>query len=102
MYEELSTTDIVLYTWTTIAVEALKLGLPIIYLDILNPMYVDPLFECSYLKRTVSKPYELLQNIDALYNMSDLEFYKEQELAQSYLKEYFYPVTEKNLKPFFL
>ena len=42
--EELSEADGVIYTWTTVAVEALKLGLPVIYLDILTPMYVDPIF----------------------------------------------------------
>lgn len=98
--EELSTTDIVLYTWTTVAVEALKLGLPVIYLDILKPMYIDPLFECSSLKRTVSKPDKLLLTIKALYDMSDTEFYHEQALAQGYLKGYFYPVTAENLAPF--
>ena len=98
--EELSTTDIVLYTWTTVAVEALRLGLPIIYLDVLNPMYVDPLFECNALKNSVKKPKELLSAINDFYNMDDKSFYMEQQVAQEYLKEYFYPVTEENLAPF--
>ncbi|BCB96310.1 hypothetical protein JZK55_12320 [Dissulfurispira thermophila] len=100
VYEELSTTDIVLYTWTTVAVEALRLGLPIIYLDVLNPMYVDPLFECNALKNSVKKPKELLSAINDFYNMDDKSFYMEQQVAQEYLKEYFYPVTEENLTPF--
>lgn len=100
VYEELSTTDIVLYTWTTVAVEALKLGLPIIYLDILNPMYVDPLFECDALKKSVKKPEELLPAIESFYYMNDDSFYKEQTAAQEYLKEYFYPVTVDNMASF--
>ena len=99
--EELTTTDMVLYTWTTVAVEAIKLGLPVIYLDILAPMYVDPLFECNALKRTVKKPDELLPVIENFYNMDDELFYKEHKVAQEYLKEYFYPVTRENLSPFF-
>lgn len=100
VHEELLTTDIVLYTWTTVAVEAAKMGLPVIYLDILRPMYVDPLFECSSLKRTVRRADELLLTIQAIYNMSDADFYNEQALAQEYLMKDFYPVTEENLNPF--
>ena len=98
--EELSATDMVLYTWTTVAVEAMKMGLPVIYLDFLNPMYVDPLFECSSFKRTVRRTAELLSAMKEFYDMSDSEFYHEQEMAQKYLIRDFYPVTEENLIPF--
>lgn len=98
--EELSDTDIVLYTWTTVAIEALKLGLPVIYFDVLDPMYVDPLFKCNALKKSVKKPEELLSAIKDFYNMDDKSFYTEQQIAQEYLKEYFYPVTEDNLASF--
>lgn len=98
--EELSEADGVIYTWTTVAVEALKLGLPVIYLDILTPMYVDPIFECNALKKNVYKPEELLPAIEYFYNMDDEIFFKEQETSQKYLKEYFYSVTEENLAPF--
>ena len=57
-------------------------------------------FSLRYVKRTVSKPDELLLTIKALYDMSDTEFYHEQALAQGYLKGYFYPVTAENLAPF--
>lgn len=98
--EELSATDMVLYTWTTVAVEAMKMGLPVIYLDLLDPMYVDPLFECSSFKRTVRRTAELLSAMKEFYDMSDSEFYHEQEMAQKYLMRDFYPVTEGNLTPF--
>ena len=98
--EELSTTDVVAYTWSTVAVEALKIGLPVIYLDILKPMYVDPLFECAHLKRTVARPGQLLSAIMEIYNMDDISFYQEQKISQDYLKEYFYPVSENRLGVF--
>jgi hypothetical protein len=100
--EELSDTDMVLYTWSTVAIEALKQGLPVIYLDILYPMYVDPLFECDNLKKNVRKPEELLLVVKSYYDMEDILFFKEQERAQGYLREYFYPVNEKNLESFLL
>ena len=60
--EELSEADGVIYTWTTVAVEALKLGLPVIYLDILTPMYVDPIFECNALKKMFTNQKSCFRN----------------------------------------
>ena len=91
----------VLYTWTTVAAEALRMGLPVIYLDVLSPMRVDPLFECEMLKKSVASPEDLLAAIEGFYNMTDEDFAAQQAGAQGYLKDYFYPVTQENLAPFF-
>lgn len=99
--EELRQSDMVLYTWTTVAAEALRMGLPVIYLDVLSPMRVDPLFECEMLKKSVSLPEGLVQSMEGFYNMTDEEFNTQQAGAQSYLEDYFYPVTPENLAPFF-
>jgi len=98
--QDLEDTDMVIYTWTTVAVEAIKSGLPAIYLDILSPMYVDPLFECTALKKAIKKPGELLPAINGFYEMQDEAFYREQLLAQDYLKDYFYPVNKHNMASF--
>lgn len=101
MKEELHDTGMVLYTWSTIAAEALRLGLPVIYLDILKPLYVDPLFECEALKRKVSEADELVPAVDSLYGISNDDFEMERKRASEYIKGYFYPVTESNLTHFF-
>ncbi|MFA5156162.1 MAG: hypothetical protein WC532_02065 [Candidatus Omnitrophota bacterium] len=99
--DELIDTDILLYTWSTIAAESLAAGVPAVYMDILRPMSVDPLFECGVFKRTVSKSNELVPVINGFYTMADADFEKERRLAREYIKEYFYPVVENNLNPFF-
>lgn len=99
--DELRQSDMVLYTWTTVAAEALRMGLPVIYLDVLSPMRVDPLFECNALKKSVSAPEGLVPAMEGFYNMTDDAFNAEQTEAQRYLKDYFYPVTLENLAPFF-
>ncbi|MCF7907810.1 MAG: hypothetical protein K9L86_02905 [Candidatus Omnitrophica bacterium] len=101
MKEELSDAGMVLYTWSTISAEALRLGLPVIYLDILRPLYVDPLFECDALKRKVSEADELVPAVDSLYGISNDDFEIERKMASEYSKSYFYPVTESNLAHFF-
>lgn len=99
--EQLTKIDLVIYTWSTIAAEGLRLGLPVIYLDILKPLFVDPLFECSALKRQVDQPRQLVDVINDFDRMMAADFHKEQQQAWDYIKDYFNPVTENNLKPFF-
>jgi hypothetical protein len=98
--DDLKKTDIALYTWTTVAIEALKLGRPVIYLDILDPLFVDPLFECNALKKSVKRPEELVPAIQFFYDMDDETYYREQAEAQKYLKDYFYPLNDGNLAAF--
>lgn len=97
---EIRLIDFVLYTWTTVAIEALKMGKPVIYMDILSRKYVDPLFECLHLKRIASEPKALRLAVRNLYSMKESDFYAEQELAQAYLKDYFFPVTRDNMEVF--
>lgn len=99
--EEMSTTDLVIYTWTTVAFEAVKMGIPVIYLDILRPMYVDPLFECTSFKRTARVPADLLDRVQELYSLPHEQFNRELEAARMYIQRDFFPVTEENLEPFF-
>jgi hypothetical protein len=77
------------------------MGVPVIFLDILAPLYVDPLFECAFFKRTVKKAEELLPCVQDFFAMGDVRFFEEFASAQEYLRKDFYPVTEKNLTPFY-
>jgi len=100
MEEEMSRAGIVLYTWTTVCLEALKMGRPVIYLDVNFPMDVDPLFECGYLKETCSVPGDLIGKIDSLKSMDNGAFNKDLRGAQEYLDGYFYPVNKENMAVF--
>ncbi|MFA6078177.1 MAG: hypothetical protein WC779_00300 [Candidatus Omnitrophota bacterium] len=98
--KEIERCCIVLYTWTTVCIEALKMGRPVVYMDINYPLEVDPLFECSFLKRTASTPEQLLPVISELCGMDDPHFRDELKKAQEYVKEYFYPVNKEGLDAF--
>lgn len=101
VYDELAKSGVLAYTWSTVAAEALYLGIPVVHLDILQPLRVDPLFECADLKRVVRAPNDLVSAVRELYDMDDVIFENERKSARRYLEEYFYPVTDKNLRPFF-
>ncbi len=93
---EIERCSVVLYTSTTVCLEALKMGRPVLYLDVNYPLEVDPLFECAHLKQVCQDPPELIPMIEGLMRMDDERFTKEFSRAQDYLSEYFYPVNEKN------
>lgn len=98
--EQLRNSDILIYTWTTMALEALKLGLSLIYLDILTPLYVDPLFEYPDIRKSVKNPEELIPAIKDIYSKSNDEYIISQKEAQKYLEKYFYPVNNTTMNSF--
>ena len=100
MPEEIKRCSVVLYTWTTVCLEALKMGRPVIYLDVNYPLEVDPLFECTHLKDSCRYPQELLHKIDKIRKIDDKTFNTELAKSEEYLAEYFYPVNEEYLSAF--
>jgi hypothetical protein len=98
--DEMKRCSVVLYTWTTVCLEALKMGRPAIYLDVNYPLEVDPLFECEHLKDVCREPGELLGKIEKMRNLDENVFSAELEKARAYVDEYFAPVTRENLRAF--
>lgn len=101
IYAELERAAVVLYTFTTVCIEALALARPVIYLDVNYPMDMDPLFECQDLRRSVRKPNELIDSINDLVYLSDTDFSKELQRATEYLDGYFNPMNKQNLESFY-
>ena len=98
--EEFKRCRVVLYTWTTVCLEALKMGRPVIYLDVNYPLEVDPLFECNHLKSSCREPKELKDEINRLNNMDEEAFKTELDKVKDYINEYFIPVTDYGMNIF--
>lgn len=98
--EDIENADIVVYWGSTVALEALVIGKPLIHFDMQTILSYDPLFENSYLKWTVSENESLHATIKEIYATSDDLFYVQQQKAREYLKKYFYPVEEEGLQKF--
>jgi len=98
--QELKTSDILIYTLTSLCLEAVMVGIPVIYVDIDEIYDCDPLFECNHLKWRIGLEKELLKAVNEIYTMSDLEFKKQQILARKYMEDYFLPVTDERLEEF--
>jgi predicted glycosyltransferase len=92
--------DIFIYAGTAMCMEALMMGIPVIYVDANKFYNSDPLFECNHLKWTVKHEKDLVVTINKIYDMGDENFKKEQKQSKEYLKDYFSPVNDKGLKEF--
>ncbi|MFH1877380.1 MAG: hypothetical protein ABH883_01050 [Candidatus Omnitrophota bacterium] len=100
MIEEIKRCSVVLYTWTTVCLEALRMGRPAVYIDVNYPLEVDPLFECGHLTARCARPEDLSGVIDRLRGMDEEMFRKEAVSAGKYLDEYFFPVNENTMGAF--
>jgi len=94
--------DMLIYSETTLCIEALMRGIPVIYADINKFFNSDPLFDCSYLKWTVKTKEEIMKVVNEIYEMNYDEFTNQQRLARSYIENYFLSVTDKRLEEFII
>lgn len=92
--------DLVIYHGSTTCLEALAHGLPVINVDFGDPFPVDPLFGFEAFKWTVRRPGELEETIRNIYALPDETFYRKQQRGFDFVKEYFYPVTDRKLEAF--
>ncbi len=98
--EDLKRAGVVLYTFTTVGLEALVNGIPAVYLDVNKPLDLDPLFECQHLKERAGRPQELQAKIDQLFDLHETDYTRSLAEARRYLKDYFYPVNDDALALF--
>lgn len=92
--------DIVVYWGTTVALEALSMGTPVIHFDTGSVFSYDPLFECKYLKWNTSRGRSLPEVIEEIYSLDQESFKTEQRKAKEYLNRYFHPIDNEALDKF--
>lgn len=100
IYESLKDADIVLYNSSTAGLEAIALGIPVIYInlgDFINP---DPLFNFSDFKWSAYRPNSLIGIIKSVEEIPSDRFSVLQNKAKEYALKYFYPVNAENIKVF--
>ncbi len=98
--KDIERSDIVIYWGSTLALEALSMGKPVIHFNNGFILSYDPLFRFSRFKWVVSTNNSLSKVLEEIKNLSDEEFYKRQREARNYLRKYFYPVTDERLSKF--
>ena len=98
--DDLKKADVVVYRGSTLAIEALMMGIPVIYIDLGDILSVDPLFECKALKWVVRTEKELVDAIETINSMTDDEHMDKWTEAKKYLNDYFSEINDERLNTF--
>jgi len=98
--EDLRRSDILLYVSATVSLEALSLGMPVIYLDVDPLLSRDPLFDMHTLKWSAKRPEDIKEVISIIDGMGEAEYAEKQRAASDYVERYLSPVTDDCLKKF--
>lgn len=100
LIDDIKRTDLVMYWGSTVALEALWMGKPVVHFDQQALFSYDPLFACEHFKWTVTSNQKLDRVFQDIYGLCDESFCFQRRKALDYLKDYFYPVNLENLAPF--
>lgn len=98
--DDLEWADTVIYWGSTVGVEALNVGRPVIHYNIGSILNYDPLFENSNLKWVVSENDRLVATLEKITGLTNEEFDSRMEKTLKYLNTYFHPINDENLKEF--
>lgn len=98
--EDLQRSDVVLYWGTTMALEALLMGIPLVHFDRNDLLSNDPLFAFDVFKWVVNKNVELMPTFIDIKNVKEADFIEKQQEGISYVKKYFHPVNESVAQQF--
>lgn len=99
---DLQEADMVIYDASTISLEAISMGIPIIHIALNDIISFDPVINCTHLKRIVKEEKDLADAIENIYHLGDDEYIKEQTKAREYVENYLYKVTEDGLAEFIM
>ena len=90
----------VLYWGTTVALEALMMGKPLIHFDRGDFLSYDPLFEFNDFKWTVGKNQELHAVLEEIRDLTEDRRAVLKERGRNYIRSYFYEVDDKSMSKF--
>ena len=101
--EDFSLTDIVIYWGSTLSLEAISMGIPVIHYDDMKFFLSnDPLFQLNHFKWGINNSDSLVNRIEEIYSMHNDNFVMELKKAKKYINRYFHPITEDSLNKFTL
>ena len=97
---DLEQVSLVIYRESTVALEALAFGLPVICF-ISHPLInFDPLFKLNYFKWNIKQTQKLEPLLLKIYNLDDNNYYQQRDKAIKYVKSYLPACTESRMSKF--
>ena len=98
--DDLAWADLVLYASSTVGLEAVAMGIPVVYLDLGNFLDTDPMLGWNEFKWSAKEPWELVGIIESINELPRTEFRARQDKARNYVSTYLTPVADGALRAF--
>ena len=98
--EDLEWADVVMYWSSTVSLEALMHGKPVIHYQMTPGLSFDPLFACDNFKWTINGQSKLTDLLFSIQTLGVEQVRLQQQGAKEYLARYFHPVNETSLNKF--
>ena len=92
--------SVVIYRESTVALEAIAFGLPIICFNSQPVISFDPLFELDDFKWNVNASVKLEPLLNQIIEMDNESFIKAKQKAVQYINEYFSNCTDEKMSMF--
>jgi hypothetical protein len=89
LLESLFWADVVLYASTSVAVQAIGMGIPVIWMDLLDFWGSDPIVENDALRWRLNSPLEWEEVISEIEQLSQSEFDRRRDKSKNLVSEYF-------------
>ena len=98
--DELQWASVVFYASSTVCLEAVSLGIPVMYVDLGFHVVTDPMVGWSKFKWVVKESSEVVGAIQQIESLSEEAFNRLQEEGRKYAESYLLPVTAGGLARF--
>jgi len=92
--------SVVIYRESTIALEAVVFGLPVICFHSHPVISFDPLFELYDFKWNVDESIKIEPLLNQIFEMDDGSFFKAKQKANLYIEDYFHKCTNEKMSMF--
>jgi surface carbohydrate biosynthesis protein (TIGR04326 family) len=99
--EDLEWADVVLYASSTVGLEAVSLGIPVVHLDVGDFLETDPILGWDEFKWSVREPSKLISTLKNIEAIPDAQFSELQQRGKKYSAAYLSPVTLTVLRSFY-
>ena len=98
--EDMEWADVVLYATSTVGLEAVSLGIPVVQIDLGEFLDTDPMFGWDEFKWSVNEPSQLIETVREIENLTDKDYLERQRKGQEYADAYLKPITPDSLRLF--
>ena len=92
--------SVVIYRESTVALQAIAFGLPVICFQSHPIISFDPLFELKNFKWDVDESVQLAPLLNQIIEMDDGNFINEKQKANLYIEDYFQKCTDDKMSMF--